>query len=143
MKRKYKLMVGNLAEQIVCDKLRKDGYRILTRNFLTRQGEIDVIAFKNQTIHFIEVKSLREGHAPFHPEESVTFRKMKTILSVARSYLQMLDTVKDIDTDYITYRFDVAAIVYDISPYRIISFDYFEDYYRIDPLAVEREIYKK
>ncbi|HSX44777.1 MAG TPA: YraN family protein [Candidatus Saccharimonadales bacterium] len=47
---------GHNAEKYAADYLKKLGYQILDLNWKTRYCEIDIIAQKNQTIHFIEVK---------------------------------------------------------------------------------------
>lgn len=47
---------GNAAEQAVADYLQRHGYKILDRNWKTKQCEIDIIARKGSCIHFVEVK---------------------------------------------------------------------------------------
>ena len=48
---------GNIAEGKACDFLESNGFSIVERNFYSRFGEIDVIASKDEVLHFIEVKS--------------------------------------------------------------------------------------
>lgn len=48
---------GNLAEDRASEFLLKNGFSIVDRNFYSRFGEIDIIAVKDETLHFIEVKS--------------------------------------------------------------------------------------
>ena len=48
---------GNLAEDIAVEFLQNDGYKIIERNFYSRFGEIDIVALKDEVLHFIEVKS--------------------------------------------------------------------------------------
>jgi len=48
---------GNVAEERGCEYLRHNGYRIIDRNVYNRFGEIDIIAFRDNVIHFVEVKS--------------------------------------------------------------------------------------
>ncbi|MBV5334444.1 MAG: YraN family protein, partial [Sulfuricurvum sp.] len=48
---------GNLAEEKGCDYLRSHGFRIIDRNVYNRFGEIDIIAIKDNVLHFVEVKS--------------------------------------------------------------------------------------
>lgn len=48
--------LGDSAESLVCDYLEELGYRIIDRNWRTRWCEIDIIATKDKTIHFVEVK---------------------------------------------------------------------------------------
>ena len=48
---------GNVAEDKACVYLYENGFTIIERNFYSRFGEIDIIAMKNDVLHFIEVKS--------------------------------------------------------------------------------------
>lgn len=48
---------GNLAEDFACMFLVKNGYSIVDRNYLKKWGELDIVAKKGATFHFIEVKS--------------------------------------------------------------------------------------
>ncbi len=52
---------GHLAEKHVADYLQKQGYKILATNWRTRYCEIDIVAQKHKTVHFIEVKYRRSG----------------------------------------------------------------------------------
>ena len=47
---------GQRAEVAAAEYLRKLGYKILEQNWRTRYCEIDIIAQKDKTIHFVEVK---------------------------------------------------------------------------------------
>ena len=48
---------GNLAEEKASEFLLESGYSVLERNFYSRFGEIDIIAIKDEVVHFVEVKS--------------------------------------------------------------------------------------
>ncbi len=48
---------GNLAEDRAVEFLQNDGFKIVERNFYSRFGEIDIVALKDEVLHFIEVKS--------------------------------------------------------------------------------------
>ena len=48
---------GNIAEEKACEFLYDNGFSILDRNFYSSFGEIDIIATKDDVLHFIEVKS--------------------------------------------------------------------------------------
>ena len=50
-------ILGNLGERIAKIYLQINGYQILKCNFRCRFGEIDLIAQKGGTLHFIEVKT--------------------------------------------------------------------------------------
>ena len=48
---------GNIAEEKAYDFLYEKGFVIIEQNFYSRFGEIDIIATKNDVLHFVEVKS--------------------------------------------------------------------------------------
>ena len=65
------------------------GLRLVARNFRTRFGEIDVIAYDGDVLVFVEVRlrsSLRFGGAV----ESITASKRTRLLAAARGYLATL-----------------------------------------------------
>ncbi len=66
--------------------LRLHGYRILERNFRCRQGEIDVIARRGETVAFVEVK-LRKNAEHGEAREFVTASKQRRIVSTAEYWL--------------------------------------------------------
>ena len=49
------LSVGKEAEEKASLYLQKEGYTILERNFHSKFGEIDIIASKENQLHFFEV----------------------------------------------------------------------------------------
>jgi putative endonuclease len=64
------------------------GYSILHRNWRSSRYEIDIIASKDEMLHFIEVKCLY--HSPFiQPEDKVTKGKFKRIQHAADHYLSL------------------------------------------------------
>jgi len=75
---------GKNAENIACEFLEKNNFKILKRNFYFKGGEIDIIALKNNTIHFIEVKS---GNG-FEPIYNITPSKLQKIIKGAYIYIQ-------------------------------------------------------
>jgi putative endonuclease len=50
------LKIGIEAEEKASSYLVKEGYRLLARNFHSKFGEIDIIALKDNVLHFYEVK---------------------------------------------------------------------------------------
>jgi putative endonuclease len=48
---------GNIAEDRAVKFLFENGFTIVERNFYSRFGEIDIIALKEEVLHFVEVKS--------------------------------------------------------------------------------------
>jgi putative endonuclease len=86
--------LGALGEKIVSKYLKDKGYRILDRNYSPRfvsgplRGEIDIIAKKDETISFIEVKALKDNFSQgFSPEQKVDFKKQRKIIKTVESWL--------------------------------------------------------
>jgi len=79
--------LGKHGENIAWDYLKRQGYRLLERNYRCRYGEIDLIAKDGETIVFIEVKSRRTASFG-DPEESVSQAKQRKISTVALYYLE-------------------------------------------------------
>jgi putative endonuclease len=48
---------GSVAEELAKNYLYDNGFEIVEQNFYSRFGEIDIIALKDETLHFVEVKS--------------------------------------------------------------------------------------
>jgi len=77
--------IGAAGETLAAEHLKREGYIILERNFRNRWAEVDIIAFKDATIHFFEVKT-RNGDAFGEPEEAVDGRKIRRIFDISRYY---------------------------------------------------------
>jgi putative endonuclease len=78
---------GDFGERVAASHLESHGYKILERNWSTREGEIDLIASRGDDLVFVEVRS-RKGRDFGAPEESITERKRSHILSTIGSYLE-------------------------------------------------------
>jgi putative endonuclease len=65
--------------------LKSLGYKILTRNFRSNFGEIDIIAKDKHTLVFIEVKT-RSNNSFGHPHESVTKWKLSHLIKTCQYY---------------------------------------------------------
>ena len=75
---------GNIAEQRAQKFLINNGYRIVDTNFYCRGGEIDIIAYKDNVLHFIEVKSGNN----FEPIYNITPKKLNRIIKCAYFYIK-------------------------------------------------------
>lgn len=78
-----KTLIGKQGEDLACDYLKKQGYKIIERNFRIRGGEIDIVAIDDNTLVYIEVKT-RTSHQFGLPEESITFYKLKFLERAAK-----------------------------------------------------------
>lgn len=78
---------GNAGERIAESYLKKHGYRILSRNFSTETGEIDLIVTDNEYLIFVEVKARLSDEFGL-PSEAVDIRKQRKISMVASQYIK-------------------------------------------------------
>ena len=76
---------GDLAEERACEYLLERGFVLVERNFYSRFGEIDIIATKEDTLHFIEVKS---GENYELAVQNLTPRKLSRLIKTAQVYLK-------------------------------------------------------
>jgi putative endonuclease len=81
-----KKQFGTWGENVAAWWLLKLGYAILTKNFRTERGEIDLVVRQGDTLSFIEVKTRRGqlGTA----ERATNHTKVRRIKSIARYYCQ-------------------------------------------------------
>ncbi|MCL4366348.1 YraN family protein [Patescibacteria group bacterium] len=83
------IKAGSLGEDLACEYLKKQGYKILERNFRIRGGEIDIVAKDQGTLVFVEVKT-RFTHDFGLPVEAMTPWKIKALLKTAKFYVQKI-----------------------------------------------------
>ena len=96
-------ILGRKGEELVCKYLKKNGYRILERNYVTPYGEADIVARTGDTYCFIEVKS-RASDAYGLPSEAVDGRKRSRYRKIAWYYCNVL-------REEVNCRFDVASVL--------------------------------
>jgi putative endonuclease len=95
--------IGALGEKIAAEYLTGLGYVIRERNFRSREGEIDIIAEKDDFLVFIEVRT-RTSSSYGTPEESVTAQKKERLLALAEAYRENRDDLPP------SWRVDVVAL---------------------------------
>lgn len=84
-------ITGNKGENIARVFLVKNGFLIIDRNYLKKWGEIDIVAKKDNVLHFFEVKtvviSVLYNHKDHKPEDNVHGLKKKRLRRVIETYL--------------------------------------------------------
>jgi putative endonuclease len=109
------LELGVRGERLALEYLRDyEGYRIVATNFQVPLGrgvrgqkltaEIDVIAYDDDTLAFIEVKT-RTSDDLIAPERAVDLRKQRQIARAARRYRQLMKVYQE------PYRYDVVTVL--------------------------------
>ena len=115
--------LGQRGETLGWNFLKKQGYALMEKNYRTRLGEIDVVARKDQTVVFIEIKTRRDTRFGL-PEEAVDWRKRQKLSRLAESYLQE----KGLEDQPV--RFDILSITWD--GMREPQFSLLEDAFTLD-----------
>jgi putative endonuclease len=81
--------LGTLGERLAAEHLARRGFQILERNYRTRWGELDIIAFDGQTLTFCEVKTRRiRQDLDINPLEAIRWRKRARIRKMAGCWLE-------------------------------------------------------
>ncbi len=80
------LTFGRKGECIAVEYLKQSGFSVLQTNYRTKVGEIDIVAKKDATIYFIEVKT-RTSERYGKPYESVTHTKQAHMKRAAQWYV--------------------------------------------------------
>ncbi|MCS7228012.1 MAG: YraN family protein [Endomicrobia bacterium] len=98
--------VGLYYETLAIKYLKSCKYKILEKNFKTKFGEIDIIAYdkKDNSIVFVEVR-YRKNSNYGTPLETVKLYKQKRIAKSAVVY------IKSLSKKNLNYRFDIISII--------------------------------
>ncbi len=95
--------LGDRGEDLAAAALKKQGYRIVERNYVTPLGEIDLVAKHKGVLVFIEVKT-RKSERFGAPSEAVHPAKQARLRRLADYYLKQQRLGEK------AVRFDVVAI---------------------------------
>ena len=108
--------LGKWGEGVAADYLEQQGYSILERGWRSGHKDIDLIAFKQGILAFVEVKT-RKNNAYIQPQQAVDRHKIKLLMTAANRYI----CNNNIDAEI---RFDIVAITgTDYSNYKIEHID--------------------
>ena len=78
-----------------------NGFEIIERNFYSRFGEIDIIAYKDEVLHFVEVKSGEDYEKAI---QNITPTKLSRLIKTGDIYLKK----NGVDLDYM---YDALIVV--------------------------------
>lgn len=105
--------IGKIGEDIAENYLRKKGFDIISRNYLKKWGEIDIVTRRTNKIHFVEVKTVSYEtkfeldqavtRRTWRPEENVHAFKLKKLYRTIESWL--MENNCDLD-----WQIDVVAV---------------------------------
>ncbi len=97
----FHIDLGKKGEQLAEAFLVNNGFKILHRNWRYSHYEIDIIAIKDELLHFVEVKC-RSSHQFAMPEESVSKKKIKFLLQAVDQYLFLHPQHKNFHLDILS-----------------------------------------
>ena len=98
---------GKKGEDLACEYLKKNGYRIAERNFRCRMGEIDIVAVDREHICFTEVKARTRTDYGM-PRDAVDCRKQQKLIRCAQLYLKLHPGY----LAHLSPRMDIVEILY-------------------------------
>lgn len=112
--------LGKQGETLASEHLARLGYEIVERNYRTRWGELDIVAFDGTTLAFCEVKTRRlspsggplEG---LHPTQRQRLRKMAAAWLIERPDRPHSDVI----------RFDAIGVTIDAHG-KLVSLEHLE-----------------
>lgn len=115
--RTRKQMIGRIGEDVAVKFLKNRGFSILERNYWQKWGELDIVAEKEDLIHFVEVKSVscemfsdfsREtNNERFRPEDNIHDAKIKRLYRTIETYLAEKNEEREWQFDAIIVRLGI------------------------------------
>jgi putative endonuclease len=112
--------LGRLGEALAAEHLERLGFEILDRNYRTRHGELDLVAFDGRTLVFCEVKTRRATKAAV-PWDALGNSKRLQVRRMAASWLAHR-AGRPYAADL---RFDAVGITFDPAG-RLLALDHLE-----------------
>jgi putative endonuclease len=113
--------LGRLGEQLAAEHLIRRGFRIIERNYRTRWGELDIVAFDGRVLAFCEVKTRRSSASGVSPLEAVRTRKRSRVRKMAGRWL-----IERTERPYAdSVRFDAIGVTLDAAG-RLVRLEHLE-----------------
>lgn len=99
----WRKCIGRRSEAVAARFLQSQGFSIRDRNFLVRQGELDLVVERGRQLAIVEVRSATTSYLRC-PGETVTRRKQLRVIRATEAYLRRFG-LQERDV-----RFDVIAV---------------------------------
>jgi putative endonuclease len=113
--------LGAVGERLAAEHLERRGFEILERNFRTRWGELDLVAYDGRVLAFCEVKTRRAGGSRGGALEAVGPRKQLRVRRMAGCWLaERLDRPRAR-----VLRMDAIGVTFDTQG-RLLSLEHLE-----------------
>ena len=107
-------LFGDESENLATQFLEQEGFVILERNYFARKlGEIDIIAQRDEILHFIEVKSGKSD--TFDPVYNVTPAKLRKVINSAHYYMKTKKLDMAFSIDALIIRYDEVEFIENVT----------------------------
>ena len=93
--------VGKEGEDVACEFITRKGFRVIARNYRRKWGEIDIIAEKENTVRFVEVKAVSRESPHYRPEELVHRTKLRKLARTAALYMEETKDDREFQIDVV------------------------------------------
>lgn len=129
--RTEKQRIGQLGENEAFSWLKKEGFKILDRNYWKPWGEIDLVAQKGQNLHFVEVKTIcldRGDLASFDrysPEDNLHPWKLKRLNKTIETYL--LEKFGDDGDNEPDWQLDAICVYLEQGSEKVLKIEYLRE----------------
>jgi len=111
--RRLPKIFGDQAETLAVAFLEQEGFTIIKRNYFARKlGEIDIIAQKDEVLHFIEVKG---GQADFEPIYNITPSKLRKVINSSQYYMKTMHLDEAFCIDALIVRHDEVEFIENVT----------------------------
>jgi putative endonuclease len=119
--RDFRQRLGRHGERLAGEHLARRGFQIIERNFRTRFGELDIVAFDGRVLAFCEVKTRKLRPGEGSPFDAIRTFKRSQVRKMAAVWLN-----ERRDRPYAEeIRFDAIGVTLDRSG-RLVSLEHLE-----------------
>jgi putative endonuclease len=115
----YHNITGSTGETMAAKYIIENGFALLHQNWRHSHCEVDIIASKENVLHFIEVKTRRSKKFGL-PEDAVSKKKIRNLINASEEYLFQFPQWSRI-------QFDILAIM--ILTNEPVEYFFIEDVY--------------
>ncbi|NBI29557.1 YraN family protein [Chengkuizengella marina] len=116
-----RLKIGQIGEQLAVKYLKSNNYHIIETNWRCKLGEIDIIAYKKDTLVLLEVRTRRDTGRFGTPQESIDYKKQNKVRSASQVFLLQNNKLNA------KIRFDAICILLNKKGDTLLSIDHIKN----------------
>lgn len=111
--------IGDWGEEQASQFLQTKGFEIQHRNWRSGRYELDIVATKDDTLHFIEVKC-RKKDSLTTAQDAITETKSQSLFAAAEAYIEKYGIDLEIQFDLVSVEYDMECIGIEYVPDAIL-----------------------